>query len=432
MRDISLIDEQSGGIFASYCAKESDEREESRIRSCLKDVEAYGAARRKILSRFKEDVYSLQREAVLSFMKEYREGGFFASRKARKSLIALLSPHYLGVGKPSKKELDAFLDAYSGSASSKGDVEGELSFLREKLGPIDPGDLEGLSRRFEATLKAKGKVRELVASSSSPKKDMNRLAAMPGAFSSEAIRRLSTLLGDYLRLSGELLSDHAFDLNLYKDGDEYFKKEKAKVSACLASSGEMASYFAYLEAKSEAASLAGSEIVSLFEEGKIPPRKLVDAYKNGLALLVASEVLIEAVRGERAALSRGARTVRVARLRHRQRKLRASARGGGAGRREGRDAHALRSKLVLGAEPRYDGPAHRLVRDRHDEQLARLAAEIFVDDDAAAEVAHLAAQRVERDRLRLALRREYGYHGQRFGVEIFVLNFDVHLYFLPK
>ena len=289
LRDISLIDEQSGGIFASYCAKESDEREESRIRSCLKDVEAYGAARRKILSRFKEDVYSLQREAVLSFMKEYREGGFFASRKARKSLIALLSPHYLGVGKPSKKELDAFLDAYSGSASSKGDVEGELSFLREKLGPIDPGDLEGLSRRFEATLKAKGKARELIASSSSPKKDMNRLASLPGAFSSEAIRRLSTLLGDYLRLSGELLSDHAFDLNLYKDGDEYFKKEKAKVSACLASSGEMASYFAYLEAKSEAASLAGSEIVSLFEEGKIPPRKLVGAYKNGLALLVASE-----------------------------------------------------------------------------------------------------------------------------------------------
>ena len=175
-----------------------------------------------------------------------------------------------------------------------------------------------------------------------------------------------------------------------------------------------------------------AEDASLFERLFAAVEDRDGLYRSEPVLLVAREVLVEAVRGERAALSRGARAVSVARLRHRQRKLRASARGGGAGRREGRDAHALRSKLVFGAEPRYDGPAHRLVRDRHDEQLASLAAEIFVDDDAAAEVAHLAAQRVERYRLRLALRREYGYHGQRFGVEILVLDFDVHLYFLPK
>ena len=191
-------------------------------------------------------------------------------------------------------------------------------------------------------------------------------------------------------------------------------------------------YAARLVRKVARPALRLAEDASLFERLFAAVEYRDGLYRSEPVLLVASEVLVEAVRGERAALSRGARTVRVARLRHRQRKLRASARGGGAGRREGRDAHALRSKLVLGAEPRYDGPAHRLVRDRHDEQLARLAAEIFVDDDAAAEVAHLAAQRVERDRLRLALRREYGYHGQRFGVEILVLDFDVHLYFLPK
>ena len=133
-------------------------------------------------------------------------------------------------------------------------------------------------------------------------------------------------------------------------------------------------YAARLVRKVARPALRLAEDASLFERLFAAVEYRDGLYRSEPVLLVASEVLVEAVRGERAALSRGARTVRVARLRHRQGKLRASARGGGAGRGEGRDAHALRSKLVLGAEPRYDGPAHRLVRDRHDEQLARLAA----------------------------------------------------------
>ena len=175
-----------------------------------------------------------------------------------------------------------------------------------------------------------------------------------------------------------------------------------------------------------------SEYAPLFERlfAAVEDRHSLDWGES--VLFVARQIFVETVRGEGAALSRSARTIRVACFRHRYRKFCASARGCGARRREGRGADALRRNFILGAESRYDGEAHRLSSDRHDEQLARLAAEIFVYYDAAAKVAHFAAERVEQNRLRLAFSSEQSYHRKCLGVEIFILDFDVHLYFLPK
>lgn len=290
--EIAEADRSVGGLFGPYFASPSTPSRDAEIRSSLAGLSDYQKRRAKILSRFKESVFSLPREAVISLGKEFQDGSFFERARARKDLQKLLLPHLVVSRKPSKKEIAFFLEAFDGLSFGREEAAAKLLSIQAELGPLSL-DEGNLLERFEMTAKMAKKVDELLLSAPNPSKVRNKLASTSRPFGSEAAYRLADLYKEHEAKAASLLEECAFDLHLYDDGDDYYKKEKAKVADCLAHEGEMASYFAYLEASRAAAEKVPSSFLDLFKEGKIVPGRLVTAYQNALGLLVVSAAASE-------------------------------------------------------------------------------------------------------------------------------------------
>ncbi len=274
-KEIVDLDASSGGLFASYYLDPDSRLKDEETRRTIATMAKKEAARKKILALFKESAFNLPAEALEQRERELR-GGFFARHRAKKDLQALLEEHLLVKRKLTTAELNTFLAAYRDyHASGQGN-------------PILEFEGDNLSARFEATLEARAKVESLIASSRDPKKARKEIATANPGFGSEAARRLSRLLDDHLGIEGRLENKHAFDLRRYEDANDYYKKERGKIGDCLSRPGEMAAYFAYLEAKEKCRALSAS-LVELFEKGKCPAKRLLATYQNALALRIVSE-----------------------------------------------------------------------------------------------------------------------------------------------
>ncbi len=290
--EIAEVDRSLGGLFGPYFSAPSTPSRDAEIRSSLALLDDAEKRRAKILSRFKESVFTLPREAVVALGKEFQGGGFFARSRAKKDLQKLLLPHLVVRRKASKKEIAFFLEAFDGLTFGPEEALAKRLELESFLGPISLKE-ENLLARFDATAKMAAKVDELVASSAHPSRVRAKLASSSRPFGSEAAYRLADLYKEHEEKASALLKECAFDLRLYEDDDDYYKKEKARIADCLAHEGEMASYFGYLEACLEASTKVPSSFLELFKAGKIPPSKLVKAYQNALSLLLVSAAASE-------------------------------------------------------------------------------------------------------------------------------------------